>query len=235
MKKLMKIMIWCCDGAVFQTQTVRNTFSGRIFRNSTVIHNPIMDDNLPFVDFEKREKEIVGIGRLTEQKNFALLVDAFAELRPQGYVLKIYGDGHLRKDLEKQIKELNVSDQVKLMGHVDRVVNHIAKAEIFVLSSDWEGMPNALMESMAMGLACVATDEATGGSRDLITEEENGLMVPVKDKEALKTALNKVIEDNELRLKLMSQAVNIQITHSKESIIPQWLSFIESKCIKRKA
>lgn len=232
-KKILKFIIYSCDGTVFQTNTVRNSFKGRIYRNSVVIHNPIMDDNLPFSNSEDYRKEIVGIGRLTEQKNFALLVDAFAELNPEGYTLKIYGEGHLKDDLSKQIEHYGMSDKIKLMGHVDRVVDHIAKADIFVLSSDWEGMPNALMESMAMGLACVATDVATGGCRDLIQEGENGLLVPVGDKVALREALRRIIENDELKKKLKINAQTIRQTHSKDTIIPQWISFIE-ECISKK-
>lgn len=233
-KKLMKTMIWCCDGAVFQTQTVRNSFKGRIYKNSIVIHNPIMDDNLPLAQGTECKKEIVGIGRLTEQKNFALLVDAFAEVNPEGYILKIYGEGHLRGDLEKQIERLGMKNKVLLMGRVDRVVDHIVDSDIFVLSSDWEGMPNALMESMAMGLACIATDVATGGCRDLIVQGENGLLVPIQDKEALKDALIKMLNDEELKLQFKRNSMKVRETHSKDVIIPQWISFIESKCRKRK-
>ena len=233
-QKLMKMMIWCCDGAVFQTQTVRNTFKGRIFKNSIVIHNPIMDDNLPIAHDSEYNKEIVGIGRLTEQKNFALLVDAFAEVNPKDYTLKIYGEGHLRGDLEKQIERLGMQDKIFLMGRVDRVVDHIVDSDIFVLSSVWEGMPNALMESMAMGLACIATDVPTGGCRDLIVQGENGLLVPVQDKENLKNALIKVINNEELKNKMKRKGMKIRESHSKDVIIPQWLSFIESKCRQRK-
>ena len=119
------------------------------------------------------------------------------------------------------------------MGHVDRIVDSIAQADVFVLSSDWEGMPNALMESMAMGLACIATDVATGGCRDLIQDKVNGLLVPVGDKEALKTALRNVIENEDLKKRFMKNALIIRESHSKEMIIPQWLSFIESNCLRK--
>ena len=232
-RKVLKGMLWCCDGIVFQTQKVRNAFSGRIYRNSIVIHNPIMDDSLPFADIDKRDKEIVGIGRLTEQKNFEMLINAFAELRPSGYVLKIYGDGHLRNKLSKQIDNLNVSDCVFLMGHVDKVIDSISKADIFVLSSDWEGMPNALMESMAMGLACIATDVASGGCKDLIIDGYNGMLVPVGDKEALKSALQTVIENGAFKKHIMRNATHLKDSHSKAVIIPQWLSFIGLKYSER--
>ena len=227
--KAIKGILWSCDGAVFQTETVRNFFTGRIFRNSTVIHNPLMDDDFPYVDMENYKKEIVGIGRLMEQKNFELLINAFAKAKIDDYVLKIYGEGPLRPNLQKQIEDLNMTGKVFLMGQVERVVDEIKNADIFVLSSDWEGMPNALLESMAMGLACVATDVATGGARELIQDGENGILVPIQDESRLSEAIVRIVKDTELKQKIKANAIRVRESHSKEVIIPQWISFIESK------
>ena len=114
------------------------------------------------------------------------------------------------------------------MGRVDRVVDYIKDSDIFVLSSDWEGMPNALMESMAMGLACIATDVSTGGSSALIENGRNGIIVPVGEKEPLKKALSILIADDDLRIKMSNEAIEIREKNSKESIIPQWLNYIEA-------
>ena len=81
---------------------------------------------------------------------------------------------------------------------------------------------------MAMGLACVATDVSTGGSRELIENGKNGLIVPVKDKESLKKAMSLLINDSELRMKVRSEAIKIRQMNSKETIIPKWLDYIKS-------
>lgn len=230
--KIQKQLLMSCDGIVFQTKDVQACFPKRVIKKSIVIHNMLMDDNLPVAKFGKKNKEIVGIGRLSEQKNFKLLIEAFSEIESGEYVVKIYGEGPLRKELEEQITRLHLEDKVFLMGRVDRVVDYIKDSDIFVLSSDWEGMPNVLMESMAMGLACIATDVSTGGSRALISHMKNGILIPVGDKESLKEALCRLIVDTEFRMQISKEASKIRISHSKNVIIPQWLSYIQSKVNK---
>ena len=230
--KIQKQLLMSCDGIVFQTKDVQACFPKRVIKKSIVIHNMLMDDNLPVAKYGVKNKEIVGIGRLSKQKNFKLLIDAFSEIESGEYVVKIYGEGPLREELEEQITRLHLEKKVFLMGRVDRVADHINYSDIFVLSSDWEGMPNALMESMAMGLACIATDVSTGGSRALIANMKNGIIVPVGDKESLKEAMRKLIVDKVFRLQISKEASNIRKTHSKSMIVPLWLSYIESKVKK---
>jgi len=226
-EKLEKRMLMACEGIVFQTKDVQECFSKKTIQKSVVIPNMLMDNNLP-APSNCIKKEIVGIGRLSEQKNFKLLIDAFSEINTGEYVLKIYGEGPLRDCLDNQIKHLKLENRVFLMGRVNRVVDYIKDSDIFVLSSDWEGMPNALMESMAMGLACVATDVSTGGSRALIDNGNNGILVPVGDKESMKKAMSMLISDEDFRKKIKTEAIRIRQSNSKEIIIPQWLKFIES-------
>lgn len=227
--QLHKYFLMASDGIVFQTKDVQECFPKRTIRKSVVIPNMIMDDNLPMPSKANRKKEIIGIGRLSEQKNFKLLIDAFSEIENREYVVKIYGEGPLRKELEEQITRLHLEDKVFLMGRVDRVVDYIKDSDIFVLSSDWEGMPNALMESMAMGLACIATDVSTGGSRALIENGENGIIVPVGEKEPMKKALSLLIDNETFRKKMSAEAMKIRFLYSKDVIIPQWLDYIRRK------
>ena len=228
-EKLEKCLLMSCDGIVFQTKEVQGRFPKKIIRKSVVIHNMLMDDNLPIVESCNKKKEIVGIGRLSEEKNFKLLIDAFSEINSGDYILKIFGEGPLRKNLEKQIISQHLEDKVFLMGKVDKVVDYIKDSEIFVLSSNSEGMPNALMESMAMGLACIATDVSTGGTRALIENQRNGILVPVGDKESMKKALCLLIKDDCLRMKISNEAIKIRNLYSKEIIIPQWLDYIRAR------
>lgn len=231
-EKIEKRLLMSCDGIVFQTKEVQARFPKRIIRKSAVIHNMLMDDNLPMADNSNKKKEIVGIGRLSEEKNFRLLIDAFSEINYGDYILKIFGEGPLRNDLEEQIKSKHLEDSVFLMGKVDRIVDNIKDSEIFVLSSNNEGMPNALMESMAMGLACIATDVSTGGTRALIDNQRDGIIIPVGNKESLKKALCLLIEDDALRTRISNEAIKIRNKHSKETIIPQWLDFISERVRK---
>ena len=225
---LEKIIYRNCDGLVFQTETVRKYFSMKIQEHSIVIPNPLIDDELPIADIDNSRKEIIGIGRLCEQKNFGVLIDAFAELNPDGYVLKIYGEGPLENNLKSKISAYHLEDKILLMGKVDRVVDEIVHSDIFVLSSIHEGMPNVLIESLAMGLACIAFDVPSHGARNLINDNINGLLIPVNDKELLKESLLYLIEHPDKKMQMKKAAIKIRQTNSQERIIPIWMQYIKT-------
>lgn len=215
------------DGIVFQTPQVRDYFPKSISRHSRVIPNPVIDDSLPDPN-PSPEKTIISAGRFTDQKRHDILIDAFASLpEGHGYKLKIYGQGPLKGELEAQIKRLGLTESVLLMGQARRMVDNLGEADIFVLPSDHEGMPNALIEGMAMGLACISTDFASGGASRLIRHGENGLLVPTGDRQALAEAMNSLISNPHLKERLRREAVKIRETHSKEKIIPQWIDYID--------
>ena len=134
---------------------------------------------------------IVTCGRLTEQKNHKLLIDAFAEVQKiHPYTtLKIYGEGSLREKLQNQIDSLNLNEKVFLMGATNDVAKALQTADLFVLSSDYEGMPNALMEAMAAGVPCISTDCPCGGPRELFGEDASDKLVPCNDSAQLAKAI----------------------------------------------
>ena len=124
----------------------------------------------------ERTKRIVAVGRLEAQKNYPLLIKAFYLISNEfkDYIVEIYGEGQERSELSKLINELNLNNRVLLMGRHSDVHERIKDASLYVLSSDYEGMPNALMEAMALGLPCIATNCSGGGPKTLITNEVNG-------------------------------------------------------------
>ena len=204
----MKILYPLADGFVFQTKEAQEYFDKKIQKKSVIIPNPINEEFICEPYNGEREKKIVTVGRLEEQKNHKMLIKAFSKL-PEGlseYKLIIYGEGSLRPELEKQIKELNLLGRVFLPGQVDDVKNRIYKAGLFVLSSNYEGMPNALMEAMALGVPCASTDCPCGGPRFLIKNEYNGLLYNVNNELELKLAINKIIGDEELSKKISKNA-----------------------------
>ena len=152
----------------------------------------------------KHEKEIVSVGRLNIPKNFPLLIRAFAKIseKHQDYILKIYGQGGLLESLKKLTRELGVEEKVEFPGYVNDIPKVLQKASLFVLSSHYEGMPNALAEAMSLGLPCISTDCPVGGPRFLINEEENGILVPVDDDDALADAIERVLNNEDLKEKL---------------------------------
>lgn len=227
--RFLKIITYrLSNGIVFQTEDVLNFFPKSIRNKGVIIQNPIMDDNLPLRAKSLARKEIVAIGRLSEEKNFDMLIAAFSELHLLDYKLRIFGDGPMRKYMDDLITALGLKDRVILEGNVDRVVDYIKDSDILVLTSNHEGMPNALIEGLAMGLACISTDFPSGGARALIHNNENGILIPVGDKLALKNALLKLIEDNCFKSEIKTNALNIRDTNSKSIILSQWIDFIQS-------
>ena len=191
---LVKVLYTKADGFVFQTPDAREWFPKKIRQKSVIIPN-LIDEKFfcePYTG--KREKTVVNVGRLVEQKNQKLLIDAFYEFRKvhSDYRLKIYGDGPLKNELKEQIERLELVGSVKLMGEVFDIKKEIYKAGMFVLTSDYEGMPNALMEAMALGVPCISTDCPIGGPRFLIRSSDYGLLVKTGSENEVKNAMEKI-------------------------------------------
>lgn len=217
-----------CDGIVFQTKKIKRRYPHCVMKKSTVIYNPIIDDDLPPIIFQKKYKKIVAVGRLSQEKNYPFLLKAFSQINNRNYTLHIYGDGPLKDSLKCLIIELGLENRTFLEGHVEKVVNYISDADIFVLASQYEGMPNALIEAMAMGLACISTKFPSGAAEELITDGVNGLLVHTNDHEGLKCALCKLIENPSLRKKLGENAAIIRGNLEKSKIMEQWTTFLEN-------
>ncbi len=179
---------------VFQTETVKNWYNGYI-KNSIVIPNAINEQFIRKEYCGLRDKIIVGAGRLTEQKNFELLIKAFSCLAndfPE-YKLVIYGKGPKEKELIEFAEKLEIRERVCFPGQIDNMPDELEKASLFVLSSNYEGMPNVLMEAMALGVPCVSTDCDGGGARFLIENGVNGILIPVNDLEALVHSMKEIL------------------------------------------
>lgn len=137
------------------------------------------------------------MGRLEPQKNFPMLIKAFSEFRKEenDYKLVIYGEGRERRNIENLIRELHLENTVLLPGRNKDVLNCIRDCAAFILSSDYEGMPNALIEAMCMGMPVISTDCPSGGPRELIHNGENGLLVEVNNVKDMKKAMQKITDN----------------------------------------
>lgn len=223
------------DGFVFQTNGAKSFFSTNIQNKSIVIHNPV---DLKYSDYPipyKREKIIVNIGRLFRQKNQKLLINAFSNISNEfpDYLLHIYGEGDLKNELIILINDLGLNDRVFLMGTTNDLLNEIANASLFVLSSDYEGMPNALIEALALGIPSISSDCPPGGPSEIINHEVNGLLFPVGDINNLIDCMRQILSEPDIAEKLGKIAKNICITHSVENIFSEWNSYIIEICTKR--
>ena len=140
---------------------------------------------------------VAGIGRLCYQKNFSLLIEAVGALNRTGRIdlrLVIFGEGPERDKLTKLIRRTGQQERIRIMGWVPNPFRYLAKADLFVLSSEWEGLPNTLIEAMACGVPVISTT-CGGGPGEILEDEDCGILVPCGDKEGLEKAILSVLRD----------------------------------------
>lgn len=204
---------------VFQTERAASYFSKNKRIKSCIIPNPI---SVKCYAEKAQPNKIVSVGRLEPQKNQQMLIKVFATIvnKYPNAKLYIYGEGTLKDELLALITKLDIQDKVTLAGNVLNVHEQIADAEIFVLPSNYEGLSNALLEAMMMGLPCISTNCA--GSDEYIENEINGLLVPVGDANALKCAILKMLTINELREKCGKEAQKVEKRVSASITLQQW-------------
>ena len=225
--KMKKMRNWAykhADRITVQTPDGISCFPAWAADKIVVIPNPI-DASIPERYTGIRSKSIVTVGRLHEQKNHALLLDAFADFSKQfpEYELHIYGQGELEQILKAQAEGLHINKKVVWHGFCADVREKIRDAAMFVLSSDYEGISNSMLEALAMGIPTISTDCPIGGARIYVTPEESGLLVPVRDKKALAEAMTRVASDEALAEKMSLNAVKVREKYSVETIARQFL------------
>lgn len=215
------------DGVVFQTDEAAEYFSEGIQAKSKVIFNPV---NMKF--YEKQwhpgGHNIVVVGRLQSQKNPLLVLRAFAKIANSlsGITLDYVGEGKLKAELQDSAVKFGVSDRVHFLGKREDIDSILEQACIYVLCSDFEGMPNALMEAMTVGIPVISTNCPCGGPRALIKERIQGILVPCGDVDALASEMERLINDK-------SYQVDMSVAERKRSedfrpdrILAEWDSFL---------
>lgn len=217
------------DAVVFQTEDAAKYFCKFIRKKSRVIFNPVATAMYSDKTTEER-RNIITLGRLEPQKNHKMLIDAFAKITEKypDECLYIYGDGMLRRKTEEYIDEKGLREKVFLFGNIADVKSALCAAKLFVLSSDYEGLPNALMEAMATGTPAVSTDCPCGGPRTLIQNENQGLLIPVGDVDALAIAMKKLLADDVLRKTIGQNARERAEAFRDETIYEQWEDYFLS-------
>lgn len=218
-KKAMKV--------VFQTPDAMECFDEKVKKHGVIIWNPLKDD-LPDRYEGIRRKEIVTFARLEPQKNFPLLIDAFKLLlhHHPDYQLSIYGKGSSEEMLRQKVIHDGLADKVVFYGFAPDVHERIRDCAMFVLPSDYEGLSNAMLEAMAIGLPCICTDCPPGGAKLFINSGVNGFLTPVRDRESLFSMMDRLASDVDLADRISKEAVNVKIILKKENICSLWQHII---------
>ncbi len=227
-KLLMNWVYSHMDGVVFQTTGARKYFNKKVQRKGKVIGNPISNRFIKTATRIPCRNEIVSVGRFTPEKNYPVLIKAFGKVlnKYPNLVLKIYGRVDKSLKIDELITDLNIGNSVILMGESDCIQDDILNAGIFVMSSKSEGMPNALMEAMALGLPVISTDCPPGGPKELIKNNENGILVSNENVDELAKAIIKLVGDEDLADQLGKKASEIVNEYATDVICNKWSSYI---------
>lgn len=237
--RLESLLLPRVDGFIFQTERVKALFPERLQKIGAVIHNGLFSEDIPeevtaFAD--RNHKAICAVGRLdNDQKAYDVMFKAFAlfhENHPE-HVLNIFGRGVDEPVLRQLIAQLGLEDRIILHGSQPHVIHEIKDMGMFVMTSRFEGMPNALIEAMACGLPCVCTD-CDFGPAELIRDGESGLLAPVDDAAAIAAAMGRIAGDAALAERLSRGALEIRRSHARDMICGQYRDYILRVVEKRK-
>jgi len=217
-------------GVILQTRECMEFFPKAVRQKSVILHNPVNE-----VFFENpyegdREHTIVTVGRIDENKNQALLLRAFARIAADypDYQILLYGKGDQEENLKRLAGDLGIAERVTFAGNVSDVSDKIRKAGVFVLPSNTEGMPNALIEAMVSGLPVIATDCPCGGPRDLIDHGKNGLLTPVDDVEKMKENLQFLLNNSQNAYQMGQNARKTTDIYREEIVYQEWMDYLMS-------
>lgn len=232
-KKLRRLYYPKANSLVVQNTEIADFYKNFIPpANLKVIKNPLSPKLLAERKTVDKEKIILNVGRLTHQKAQDLLIKAFATVHTPAWKLRIIGNGYRADELKTLVARLNLTSFVEILPATNQIDEHYNIASIFAFTSVYEGSPNALIEAMAFGLPCVATNCPTGPS-ELIQNGQNGFLIPMNDKKALEEYLQKLMEDERLRNQLGNEAAKSVKDFEVTSIAAQWMQLI-NRCLTNK-
>jgi glycosyltransferase involved in cell wall biosynthesis len=190
-----------------------------------VIPNPVPNDLLSyFLKPSRGRKKLLSIGRLSEEKQVDRIINAFAEIKSgfDDWDLYIYGDGSSRAKIAMQVESLKLTDRAFILGSTTQPWEVMSNADVFVMASQYEGFPNALLEAMAIGLPCVAFD-CPSGPREISSDGKNAILVALNDQAGLVAALTQIMDDEELRRSLGGRAKDsVRGKFSLAAVMENW-------------
>lgn len=241
-KVLRWLLLPTAAAHVVQTQHIKHYYNKQIQKKTHIIYNPVNEkvfndnendnenNNLGLKIKDERLNRIISVGRLYPQKNQKMMIEAFAQIseRYPDWKLVIYGEGPERDSLESLVSNLKsqVSSRISLPGRCETVIEEVAKSKVFCLSSDYEGMSNAMIEALCIGTPVISTK--VSGTDELIRDGENGLLVNIGDKDGLVQAFEKLLSNQELREKIGQEGQKLAAKFKMDAIVNQWENLIKS-------
>ena len=232
-KKKIKSFIrnWCykkSDVLVCQTDDARLFFESHGIKNCQVVLNPITSD-LPLWN-NKESNIIINYCRFEKQKNLFLLIDAVEELRNKyDIVLELYGEGSQKDCLIEYVKNKNMNSYIHIKPFNNKIHEIVSNALIFVSTSDYEGLSNSMIESMAIGIPVICTDCPIGGAKMLIKNHYNGTLVPVGQKKELVNEIELLLKNKSLREKYYINEIKIRDELALHNIFLKWEKLVSEE------
>jgi len=210
---------------VFQTQGAKKFFNSTIQQKSRIIPNPLAIEDSLLSLTRIIQNKIIAVGRLEKQKDYHVMLEAFAIFfeRHKEFALEIYGEGESRNSILEKAEKLGISSAVFLKSFTSDIHSRMIESKIFLMSSKFEGFPNALLEAVALGIPCVSTNCPPGSPSEIIVGGVNGFLVDVGNSSQMANSMEKIIsryDDFILSSKLESQKTREK--YGLPNILSQW-------------
>ena len=222
---LRRLILPLTDWLVVQTEEIKAFYPNFIRKKTSVIYNPV-SEIVFHLEEEPKANVIISVGKLDYQKNQKLLISSFAKISHDhpSWNLVIYGEGPLRKQLESQIISEKMQNKVFLPGRCETVIQEMNRAKVFAFSSDFEGMSNAILEAVCVGLPVVTTN--VSGATELVKDGAGGFVVPIKDEQQMAVALSRIMSDEILMAKMAEYNKQQAHRYQQDVIVNQWETLI---------
>lgn len=215
-----------CNFLVVQSKLSKDFFTKYLDpKKIEVLPNPLSTALQKKRQSIQRENLILSVGRMDNNKNQEMQLRAFSRLKTNDWKMVLVGDGINRQYLENLSKKLNIANEVLFTGNIEDPSIYYNRSKIFIFTSRSEGFPNVLIEAMFFGLSIISTD-CESGPAELISDGENGFLIPVDDEDHLVERLKELISNNKLLIDFGKKARLIGARHTLDKIIDNWLSLI---------